>query len=172
MQTDKNPERFSPFCPFFGLNNLLPLTGLKYFWPVGFSGTYREELYHPPGEQQTRGKSRFFIGDVLIVLGSRACIEMFLRFWEIFVLLARNFESTKTSRESLLDAYDCCLAHPTPSHTPSGASLNFGGCCCLWGAVAVRKWSATFSWGLIFVSFLCTPNFDQFRPLQHLKVEV
>ena len=127
MQTDKNPERFSPFCPFFGLNNLLPLTGLKYFWPVGFSGTYREELYHPPGEQQTRGKSRFFIGDVLVALGSRAWIEIFGRFSEIFVLLARNFESTTTPRESLLDAYDCCLALPTPSHTPSRSVPEFRG---------------------------------------------
>ena len=42
------------------------------FWPAGFSATSREELYHPPGEQQTRGKSRFFIDDVLIGLGSRA----------------------------------------------------------------------------------------------------
>lgn len=29
-----------------------------------------------------------------------------------------------TSCESFLAAYDCYLAHPTPSHTPSGASLN------------------------------------------------
>ena len=36
----------------------------------------------------------------------------------------------KTPRESLLDAYDCCLAHPTPSHTPSGASLDFEGVAC------------------------------------------
>ena len=43
------------------------------------------------------------------------------------MLLAPKFESTKTPRESLLDAYDCCLAHPTPSHIPSGASLNFEG---------------------------------------------
>ena len=44
--------------------------------PAGFSGTWREEveLYHPPGEQQTRPKRRSVIGDVLIVLliGSRA----------------------------------------------------------------------------------------------------
>ena len=33
------------------------------------------------------------------------------------MLLARKFESTKTPRESLLDAYDCCLAHPKPSHS-------------------------------------------------------
>ena len=31
MQMNKNPELFSPFLPFFGLNNLLPLTGMKYF---------------------------------------------------------------------------------------------------------------------------------------------
>ena len=49
------------------------------------------------------------------------------RFFEIFVLLTRNFEYTKTPRESFLGAYDCRLVHPTPSRTPSGASLNFAG---------------------------------------------
>ena len=135
-KSDANKQESRAFKPFFALFGAQKRTintphGNEIFSPAGFSDTCREELHDPPGEQQTRGKSRFFIGDVLIVLGSRACIEMFLRFWEIFVLLARNFESTKTSRESLLDAYDCCLAHPTPSHTPSEASLNFGGCCCL-----------------------------------------
>ena len=38
----------------------------------------------------------------------------------------------KNWRELFLAAYDWCLAHPTPSHTPSGASLNFAGCSCLW----------------------------------------
>ena len=64
---------------------------------MGFSGTYREELYHPPVEQQIRGKSRFSIGDVLIVLGSRVLIEIFERFWAIFALLARNFDHETTS---------------------------------------------------------------------------
>ena len=31
VQIRKNPELFSPFFAFFGLNNLLPLTGMKYF---------------------------------------------------------------------------------------------------------------------------------------------
>ena len=31
MQVNKNPELFCPFLPFLGLNNLLPLTGMKYF---------------------------------------------------------------------------------------------------------------------------------------------
>ena len=30
------------------------------------------ELYHPPGEQEAFGENRFFIGDVSMVLGSRA----------------------------------------------------------------------------------------------------
>ena len=34
-----------------------------------------------------------------------------------FVLLARYFEFKKISRESFLAAYDCCLAHATPSYT-------------------------------------------------------
>ena len=94
-------------------------------------------LYHAPGEQQSFGENRLFIGDVPIV-GSRAWIEIFQRFRELLVLLARKFEKTKTSRESLLAAYDCCLAHPTSSYTPPGASLNFAGRGCLWGTVAAR----------------------------------
>ena len=55
---------------------------------------------------------------------------MNLRFWECCVLLARNFDFTKKKSESFLAAYgyDCCLAHPTLSHTPLGAPLNFAGC--------------------------------------------
>ena len=30
MQTNKNPELSSPVFPFVGLNNLLPLTGMKF----------------------------------------------------------------------------------------------------------------------------------------------
>ena len=85
--------------------------GNEIFLHVGFSVTCQEELYNLPGEQQARGKSRFFIGDVLIVLGSRVCIEIFGRFWEAFVLLALNFDSTKPARGSLLDAYDLSLIH-------------------------------------------------------------
>ena len=48
-----------------------------------------------------------------------------------FDVAARKFELTKTSRESLLAAYDCWLAHPTSSYTPPGASLNFAGPGCL-----------------------------------------
>ena len=48
-------------------------------------------------------------------------------FCPLFVRLARNFEYTKTPRESILAMFDCHLAHPTPSHTPSAASLNFAG---------------------------------------------
>ena len=37
-------------------------------------------------------------------------------------------EFTKTPRESVLTAQDCCLAYPTPSRISSGACLNFAGC--------------------------------------------
>ena len=33
---NKNPELSSPFSPFFGRNNLLPLTEMKYFGPQAF----------------------------------------------------------------------------------------------------------------------------------------
>ena len=47
-------------------------------------------------------------------------------FGSSFVLLAGDFEYTKTHRKShLLAVYDCSLAHLTPSHTPSGAPLSF-----------------------------------------------
>ena len=89
------------------------------------------------------------------------------------MLLVRNFESTKTPREALLDAYDCCLAHPTPLHPPIRSVPEFSG-----AVVACQELSLsanevqTVSWGLFFCLILCTPNVDQFRPLQHLKVEV
>ena len=54
-------------------------------------------------------------------------------FPEPFVLLARNFEHTKTPRQSFLAACDCRLAHPTPSHTPrQEQSLSVAGCGPLW----------------------------------------
>ena len=124
----------------------------------------------PPGEQRTRGKNVF---SSMMYSSYYYCA---FDIWKIFVLLARNFESTKTPRESLLDACDCHLAHPTPSHTPSGASLNFEGCCCLWGAVAVHKWSANVQfWGLFSVSIFvpqistnfnhCSASNSRCRPL-------
>ena len=98
--------------------------------------------------------------------------EIFLRFWKFFG--AVNFEFTKTPRESFLAAYDCCLAHPTPSHTPSGTSLNLGGCSCFWGAVAVRKVKCKRSVeGCFFVSFCVLPQkIGKVRPPQRLKAEV
>ena len=73
----------------------------------------------------------FFNGHVLIVFGTRVRIEIFGRFWVILGLLHRNFESTKPPRESLLNAYGYCLAHPTPPRTPLEVSLDITGCCCL-----------------------------------------
>ena len=52
MQINKNPELLSLF-----LRLLWALTtshGDEVFWSAGLSATWREELYHPPGEQQTR----------------------------------------------------------------------------------------------------------------------
>ena len=78
---------------------------------------FQEEIKHPPGQQQTFGESRFFIGDVDIALGSHACSEIVLLFWESIALLGRNFEFTKTPREPFLAASDSCLARLRP-HTP------------------------------------------------------
>ena len=64
MQINKNPERLSPFLPFFGSQQLTTPHENEMFWPAGFSATCREELHHLPGERQTRGKKRFFIDDV------------------------------------------------------------------------------------------------------------
>ena len=67
------------------------------------------------------------------------------------MLLGRKFELTKTSLQSLLAIYDCCLAHPT--------SLNFSGRDWLWGGVAARSGEVhTFSWGSFLVSF-CVSQF-------------
>ena len=67
MQINKNPELFSPFLPFLGLNNLLPLTGMKYFDLQAFR-VRAEKSYTI---RLVDSKSRFFIEDVLIVLDSR-----------------------------------------------------------------------------------------------------
>ena len=90
------------------------------------------------------------------------------------MLLARKFEITKTSRESLLAAYDCCLAHPTSPYTLSRASLDFAGRSCLY----VRSCSCPLVECIIssvggedrlvprFVHYL------KFGQLQRIKVEV
>ena len=56
----------------------------------------------PLGDQQTFGGSRVFIGEVglpRVKLNNE-------RFCEFFALLARDFEFTKTRRQSFLVAYD------------------------------------------------------------------
>ena len=80
----------------------------------------------------------------------------------VLVLLARYLKFTKAPCQSFLAAYGCFLAHPTPSHTPSGACLNFAGHSCLWGAVAVRKWRANVQLAGVPCFNLCTPNFGNF----------
>ena len=103
----KNPELFLPLFALFWAQQLTTPHGNEIFWPAGFR-LIREELQHPPGEQQTRGKIRCFVDDVVIVLGPRARIEMCLRFWEGFVLVAGKFESTKTPCRPFLAWYNVC----------------------------------------------------------------
>ena len=74
------------------------------------------------------------------------------------MLLAPNFEYTKTPRESFQAAYDCCLAQSAPPHTPSGAGV---------AQVECKR-----SGGDFFRLIFCTPNFDHFRPLQPLLAGV
>ena len=96
------------------------------------------------------------------------------------LLLVLNFEFTKTPRESLLTVNDCCrLLHPTPAHTPlSGACVSISWTVVACGELSTHscmrvKCKLSVGWGLLLVSIhFCLPNFDQFRPLQHLTVEV
>ena len=53
---------------------------------------------------------------LIIIYWVRGTSEPNLPFCDIFVLLARNFELTKTPRESLVGAFDCRLALRTPLH--------------------------------------------------------
>lgn len=77
-----------------------------------------------------------------MVLGFGGQGEPNLRFFflQLLVLLARNSEFTKSksTRESFLVACDCSLVQAVLLHTPQGARLNFAGCGCLWGTVAIR----------------------------------
>ena len=73
QQTSNNTElSFQVFLPFFSLHNFLPLTGRKNCLPLTILPRQQQELYHPPGKQQAFGENRFLLGDVPIVLGSRA----------------------------------------------------------------------------------------------------
>ena len=54
-------KAFSPFFALFCSQQLTTPHGNEIFWPEGLSATSRKELYHLPGEQGTRGRSRFFI---------------------------------------------------------------------------------------------------------------
>ena len=89
---------------------------------------------------------------------------------EFFVLLARNFEFTKTPHESFLAVYDRCLAYSTRFHTPhqEHASTLQAAVACSYPQGNCNRLVG----GCFFCLMLCTLNFDQFRPLQHLKVEV
>ena len=72
MQTNKNPELFCPFLPFFGPNDVQTLTGTRNFLFRRCFGYVPEIETSARREQQTFGESRFFIGHVAIALGSCA----------------------------------------------------------------------------------------------------
>ena len=48
MQLNNNLERFYSFFPFLELNNLLPLTGMKYFDPRAFRVRAEKNLFARP----------------------------------------------------------------------------------------------------------------------------
>ena len=78
------------------------------------------------------------------------------------MLLARNFEFTKTPRESFLAALDCCLGHPTSSHIPSGASLKFRGLWLLVRRCSCPQVKCKRLVGGCFSSHFVHPNFTEF----------
>ena len=91
-------------------------------FPSASSATTQGEIYYSPGEQQSIREDHLFIGDVVIVLRSRACVsDTFFSYVPdndfrsfLAVVLAANFEYTTTPREPFLASYDYCLAHPNP----------------------------------------------------------
>ena len=60
LQRTNSAEFSRCFEPFCGLHNFLPLTGMNCCLPPDILVYTREELYHPPGEQQTFGENSFF----------------------------------------------------------------------------------------------------------------
>ena len=127
--------------------------------------------YLPKKPAKTFGQSRFFIGHLAIVLRLPVReMKCFTISRVVFVLLVYNFEFTKTPNdESFLAAYDYCPAHPTPSHTRSGACLKFRGLWLLARGCSCLHVKCKRSVGGSFLSHFVYPQistkFDQIRPL-------
>ena len=128
------------FGPFGGPNNLLALTGTFFLFRSFFGYTPVKNISkYPSGEQHNfwwnpcfhRSSSSCSHRPSYKAVARETKYFNTQRFREFFVLLAGYFEFTETLRGSFLAAYDCCLAYPTPSHTPSGAPLNIAGYSCL-----------------------------------------
>ena len=106
------------------------------------------------------GEIHVFISDMVVVLGSRSWNDILRSSIDITGLLWSASQLTKPLRESFLDVDDSCLVHPTPTRTPSRASLKFAGGSYLWGAaavhkrganvVAIHKWGANVQLGGVF----------------------
>ena len=164
---------FRPFSPFFGPNNSLPLTGTSGPCPVRACSATPAIVpkYLPKKPAKTFGQSRFFIGHLAIVLRLPVReMKCFTISRVVFVLLVYNFEFTKTPNdESFLAAYDYCPAHPTPSHTRSGACLKFRGLWLLARGCSCLHVKCKRSVGGSFLSHFVYPQistkFDQIRPL-------
>ena len=93
---------------------------LNYFSSV-FSDNFPKIYFNIRQENSKHPVKSVFIGDVAIVLRRLPRVKLNnFAILGIFVRLARNFEFTKTPCESFMAAYDCCLAHLTPSHTHQG----------------------------------------------------
>lgn len=122
----------------------------------GFCGYYVSFIYRPNdprGSSKRSAKSFFFIrdshGTINICRRVNSNIELFR---DLFVLLGRNFQYTKTPRESFLVAGDCCLARTPPAHTPHQelASISPAVIACKELQLSASD-VPTVGWGLFFV---------------------
>ena len=86
----RNPELFSNFWPFFGLNSLLPNNELVF--ASRSISTTTKETYRLPGEQQSFGEDHLFISEIVRVLCSLAGNETFY----YLVVFLRAFCSTRS----------------------------------------------------------------------------
>ena len=140
LQRSNNTGLFRYFKPFFRHHNFLPLTGMKFCLPLAFL-LRQQELYHPAGEQQAFGENRLFIGNVPIVVllwAPARKLEYFSDFGSFWCCWLASLKS----RKHLVSRFwlpTTAVWYTRRRHTPPpGASLNFAGRGCLWGAVAAR----------------------------------
>ena len=93
---------------------------------------------------------------------------------------ARNFEyNTRTPRGSFPAAYDCRLARPTPSHSPSGQehpSISWAVVSCCYKLYIlyrcpqlISEVHQTFVVGVVFYISFCSPRFDHHRSISKLR---